>query len=144
MLCDAHTVQEQHSFISILLTIIFVALFLFDVCHYDTSIPFLVCLYIVCVNNLKWAVLSFPYRTSAFTQPWHQKDLIVFTMPLNLTKLNISLNSFHLHDLVVYFLPGWILHYNIFSPCWYYFYVIDNIGLTTHIAWLFVLFYCSA
>ena len=46
---------------------------------------------VVFVNNLKRtvdAVLRFPYKTYDSTQPWHQKDFVVFTVPLNLTKLN--------------------------------------------------------
>ena len=45
---------------------------------------------IVCVNNLKRtvdSVLWFPDKTSVCTQPWHQNDVIVFMVSLNLTKL---------------------------------------------------------
>ena len=45
---------------------------------------------IVCVNNLERVVdlvLWFPNKTSVCTHPWHQNDLIVFPVLLNLTKL---------------------------------------------------------
>jgi len=48
----------------------------------------------VCVyKNLKrtadLAFLWFSDKTSVCTHPWHQNELIVFMVPLNLTKLNI-------------------------------------------------------
>ena len=45
---------------------------------------------LVCVDNLNRTadlVLWFPDKTAVCTHPWHQNDLIVFTGPLDLSKL---------------------------------------------------------
>ena len=60
---------------------------------------------IVCIhNNLKRKadlVLWFPDKTSVYTYPWHQNDLIVFIVLLNLTKLNCSYTVLELQLLMI-------------------------------------------
>ena len=65
-------------------------LFLFMFCHSWQSLFLFLGASIVCVNLKRAAdlVFWFPDRTSDCTHPWHQNDLIVFTEPLNLTKLS--------------------------------------------------------
>ena len=54
MLCDAHTVLEPHGEVKLVSFLLTIALFFFlCVRHSDSLISFRVCLYSLCVNNLK-------------------------------------------------------------------------------------------
>jgi len=86
LLCDAHTVSEQHRGTSALFLFYTIVLFrFFCICHSDSPISFLgTC--IVWVNSLARTadlVLWFPDKTFDCTHPWFQNDLIVFMVPLN-------------------------------------------------------------
>ena len=82
---------------SLLLAIVLFYFFFLCACHSWQSLFLFLGTSMDCVKNLKRTadfVLWFPDKTSVCTHPWHQVAVIVFTVPLNLIKLNI--NSVHL------------------------------------------------
>ena len=96
LLCNAHTVVKQHRGTAALF--LFYSLSSFLLCSFCVFVIQIVWFLFlrastVCVNNLKRAaadlVLWFPDKISVCTHPWDQKGRLVFTVPLNITKLNI-------------------------------------------------------
>ena len=84
LLCDAQTLLEQHRGTEAIFSLLTIVLFC---CFFsDSPISFLGCLYI-CINNLTSSadlILWFPDKTSVCTKFWHQNDLILSTVPLNI------------------------------------------------------------